>query len=131
VSDIRTKTGLRICDVGVVGVPVTDQDCALDFYVGKLGFEVLLDAPMPTGGRWIMVGLASATTALALVPATEPAPAGVETGIRLTTTDAAADHADMVTAGVDVDAVLHWPGVPAMFKFRDQDGNALEIVEAF
>jgi catechol 2,3-dioxygenase-like lactoylglutathione lyase family enzyme len=24
---------------------------------------------------------------------------------------------------------LHWPGVPAMFAFRDQDGNSHEIVE--
>ena len=130
-SETRTKAGLRIRDVGVVGVPVTDQDRALEFYVGKLGFDVRVDAPMPTGGRWIMVVLPSATTAIALVPATEHAPAGVETGIRFTTTDAEADHADMVAAGVDVDEVLHWPGVPPMFKFRDQDGNALEIVEAF
>jgi lactoylglutathione lyase len=131
VSETKTKTGLRIRDVGVVGVPVTDQDHGLEFYVGKLGFDVRVDAPMPTGGRWIMLELPSATTVVALVPATEHAPAGVETGIRFTTTDAEADHADMVAAGVDVDEVLHWPGVPAMFKFRDQDGNALEVVEAF
>jgi catechol 2,3-dioxygenase-like lactoylglutathione lyase family enzyme len=131
VSGTTTKTGLRIRDVGVVAVPVTDQDRALEFYVGKLGFDVRVDAPMPTGGRWIMLSLPSATTAIALVAATEHSPTGRELGIRFTTTDAEADHADMVAAGVDVDEVLHWPGVPPMFKFRDLDGNALEIVGAF
>jgi hypothetical protein len=30
---------------------------------------------------------------------------------------------------VDTDEVLHWPGVPAMFIFRDQDGNQLKVME--
>ena len=120
-SETKTKTGpSRARDVGVVGVPVADQDRALEFYVGKLRFEVRVDAPMPTGGCWIMLTLPSTTTVVALVAATEHAPAGVETGIRFTTTDAEADHPDMVAAGVDVDEVLQWPGVPPMFKFRDQ-----------
>ncbi|MFY9928581.1 MAG: hypothetical protein WAK82_11310 [Streptosporangiaceae bacterium] len=33
-----------------VGVPVTDQGAALDFYVGTLGFEKRLDADLG-GGR--------------------------------------------------------------------------------
>jgi predicted enzyme related to lactoylglutathione lyase len=33
-------------------------------------------------------------------------------------------------AGADVDAeILRIPGVPAMFSFRDPDGNRLYIVE--
>ena len=96
----------RIVDIGVVGVPVTDQDRALDFYVRTLGFEVRLDVPMPNGGRWIMVAPPSASTAVALVAASEGVPAGVETGIRFTTTDAAADHAAMAAGGVDVGEVL-------------------------
>jgi len=42
----------------------------LAFYVGKLGFEVQVDAPMPNGGRWVMLALPSATTAVALVKRT-------------------------------------------------------------
>jgi len=127
---MSAKTKTRIVDVGTVGVPVTDQERALDFYVGTLGFEVRVDMPMPGGGHWIMVGPPSATTTIALVAAKEGIPAGVETGIRFTTTDAEADHADLQANGVDVDEVLRWPGVPPMFAFRDRDGNGLEIVEA-
>jgi catechol 2,3-dioxygenase-like lactoylglutathione lyase family enzyme len=125
-----SKPQTRIIDVGVVGVPVTDQDLALEFYVSKLGFETRLDVPMPDGGRWIMVAPPSATTTIALVAASKAFPAGVETGIRFTTTDADAVHADIVAKGVDADEVLRWPGVPAMFAFRDQDRNGLVIIEA-
>ena len=55
---------------------------------------------------------------------------GVDTGVRFTTEDADADHAALAAAGVDVDAeVLHFPGVPPMFSFRDPDGNTLYLVE--
>jgi lactoylglutathione lyase len=122
------KRKTRINDVRTVGVPVTDQDRALAFYVGTLGFETRLDVPMADGGRWIEVAPPGATLTIALVAAREGIPAGVETGIRFVTADADADHADLRASGVDTDEVLRWPGVPAMFAFRDQDGNGLEIV---
>ena len=118
-----------IDDVRTVGVPVTDQDRALAFYVETLGFEARLDAPYAEGKRWIEVAPAGAATTIALVPAREGVPAGVETGIRLQTSDADAVNANLRARGVDADEVLRWPGAPPMFAFRDQDGNGLEIVE--
>jgi len=49
------KTGTHITAVRTVSVPVTDQDRALEFYVGKLGFEKRLEAPYGDGQRWIEV----------------------------------------------------------------------------
>jgi len=118
----------RITDVRTVGVRVADQEQALEFYVGTLGFEKRLDLPLGAGGRWIEVAPAGAGTTIALVAA-GGAPVGVETGIRLTTTDAGADHAALLSAGVDADDVLRWEGVPPMFTFRDHDGNGLVVVE--
>jgi catechol 2,3-dioxygenase-like lactoylglutathione lyase family enzyme len=121
----------QITDLRTVGVPVTDVSRALEFYVGKLGFEKRLDAPLGDGGRWIEVAPAGAATTIALVPAREEAPAGVDTGIRLTTADAEADHAALLASGVDADPeVLRWPGVPPMFSFRDQDANRLVLVQS-
>jgi lactoylglutathione lyase len=51
-------------------------------------------------------------------------------GIRFTTDDADSAHAQLTAAGVDVDDILRWPGVPAMFAFRDPDGNAFSITES-
>lgn len=121
----------NIGDVLTIGVPVSDQDQALSFYLDRLGFEKRRDVPVPQfGGRWIEVAPADATVTIALVPAREEAPAGVQTGIRLKTGDATAVHAELQSRGVEVGELLRWPGVPAMFSLRDQDGNRLEIVEA-
>ncbi|HEV3368430.1 MAG TPA: VOC family protein [Acidimicrobiales bacterium] len=125
----KTETKIRITDVRTVGVAVTKQDRALEFYVDRLGFEKRLDVPMGQGARWIEVAPPGATTSIALIPAHDGVPAGVETGVRFTTEDADADHAELRSRGVDADEILRWEGVPAMFAFRDQDGNGLEIVE--
>jgi lactoylglutathione lyase len=120
-----------IGDVLTIGVPVSDQDRALQFYLDRLGFEKRRDVPVPQfGGRWIEVAPAGATVTLALVPAQEGIPAGVQTGIRLKTSDASAVHAELRSRGVEVGELLRWPGVPPMFVLHDQDGNGLEIVEA-
>ena len=119
----------KIIDLRTVGVPVTDQDRALAFYVDVLGLEKRLDVPMGSGRRWIEVAPAGASTSIALVAAHDGVPAGVETGIRLTALHVDANHAALRERGVDADDVLRWEGVPPMFAFRDQDGNGLEIVE--
>ena len=113
----------RVTGVGTVGVPVTDQDRALDFYVGRLGFEKRRDIPFGAE-RWIEVAPPGSPTTIALVPA------GVPGGIRLATEDADGDHADLRAHGVDVDPeVLRMPDAPPMFGLRDPDGNSLILVE--
>ena len=112
-----------IARIGTVIVPVADQDAALGFYRDTLGFEVRIDAPFP-GGRWLEVAPPGAATSLALVPGD-----GLE--VSFATTDAAADHAALLAAGVDADAELirMGEGVPPMFTFRDPDGNRFRVVE--
>lgn len=129
---MNEETGIRITRLWTVGVPVTDQERALAFYVGKLGFEKRMDAGFGQGQRWIEVAPPGGTTTIALVPTREGVPAGVETGIRLATEDAAADHAALHARGVDADAEIMRMGqdVPPMFYIRDPDGNRLVIVEA-
>jgi catechol 2,3-dioxygenase-like lactoylglutathione lyase family enzyme len=121
----------RITDIHTVGVPVTDQDRALEFYVDKLGFEKRMDAPFAEGQRWIEVAPPGAATTVALVNTREGVPTGVETGIRLVTEDAEADHAELLARGVDADREIMRMGdyVPPMFYVRDPDGNRLVIVE--
>jgi len=129
-QDAASRGAVQVTGVATVGVPVTDPDRAVEFYVGVLGLEKRLDVPTPGGGRWIVVAPPGTSgTTLALVAAHDGVPAGVETGIRLTTPDADAAHAQLLSQDVEAGEVLRWPGVPAMFAFRDQDGNRLELVE--
>ncbi|WP_219417177.1 VOC family protein [Pseudonocardia nigra] len=126
--DVTTRT--CIADIRTVAVPVRDQDRALEFYVGTLGFETRLDGPFGAG-RWVEVAPPRSTTSVALTAAADGAAVGVDTGIRFTTTDAGADHAYLRSHGVDTDPeVLRMPHVPPMFTFRDVDGNNLVIVES-
>ena len=121
---------IQVQEIHTVGIPVTDQDRALAFYTAVLGFTTRLDVPIGPGRRWIMVGAPQGTATIALVAASPEVPAGVETGIRLTSKDVDADNEALRAAGVDAGDVLRWPGVPPMFAFRDPDGNGLEIIEA-
>jgi catechol 2,3-dioxygenase-like lactoylglutathione lyase family enzyme len=124
------QTNPRITGVYTVGIPVTDQDRAVAFYVDSLRLDKRLDVPLKQfGGRWIEVAPPSAPVTLALVPERDGVPSGVETGIRLTTPDADAVHADLQSRGVEVGEMLRWPNTPAMFEVHDPDGNRLEIVE--
>jgi catechol 2,3-dioxygenase-like lactoylglutathione lyase family enzyme len=125
-----SDTALRLTRVHTVAVPVSDQDRALDFYGGTLGFEVRRDATFGAGNRWIEVAPAGAETTVALPPAHPGAKPGVDTGLRLATPDAPAAHAALSAAGVDIDDVLDFPGAPPMFFLRDPDGNTLVIVES-
>jgi lactoylglutathione lyase len=116
--------------VRTVGIPVSDQDRAVAFYTDALGLQLRIDVPIPQfGGRWIEVAPPGAATTVALVPARDGLPAGVPTGVRFTTRDAAASHTALTGRGVEVGEVLRWPGVPPMFEAHDPDGNGFEIVE--
>jgi catechol 2,3-dioxygenase-like lactoylglutathione lyase family enzyme len=119
----------RITRVGTVIIPVSDQERALEFYVGTLGFEKRLDVPFGPGGRWIEVAPPGASTTIALVPQRPDGQSGIE--VSLATAAAESDHASLLTRGVDADAELIRAGenVPPMFTFRDPDGNRFRMVE--
>ncbi len=125
-------TKLNLSQVGRVCVTVADTDRAIEFYVGKLGFEKVIDVPMDETSRWVEVALAGTPTTIALAPPPQgTAAGGSQTGICLDTTDVDADHAALKAAGVDVDdEVSRWGDpVPPLFWLRDPDGNSLMVVE--
>ena len=122
----------QITKVGRVMVPVGDQDAAIAFYTGKLGFSLVADVPFGDGDRWVEVAPSSGGTSIALVPPRGEYQAGRMTGVALESPDPRADHAELTANGVDVDAELMGGdgAVPLLFFFRDQDGNQLMIGEA-
>ncbi len=116
----------HITGVRTVSIPVDDQDDALRFYTG-LGFAVLRDVPTPNG-RWIELAPGRANVILTLEPARPDVRRGA-IGVRFTSDDVDGAHAAMAAEGIDVDDIMRWPGVPAMFAFRDPDGNAFSVTE--
>jgi catechol 2,3-dioxygenase-like lactoylglutathione lyase family enzyme len=143
-----TENPTRISQVGTVFVPVADQDRALEFYLGKLGFEKRSDFPYGEDSRWVEVAPPGSAIAIALVPPSEGGtPGGDKTHCALSTEDIETDHATLRARGVEVDPEVARDGrarhllfdadrdmanatVPPMFFFRDVDGNRFLIVEA-
>ncbi|HEY1987270.1 MAG TPA: VOC family protein [Terracidiphilus sp.] len=52
--------------VKFVGIPVKDQDVALQFYTESLGLKVITDQPFTPKQRWIELMIPGADTGLAL-----------------------------------------------------------------
>ena len=128
----KLASKLNLTQVGRVCVTVADTDRAIDFYVGTLGFEKVVDVPMGPDMRWVEVAVAGTPTTIALAPPPQGQDAGgSQTGICLDTSDVDADHAALSAAGVDVDEdVTRYGGnVPPMFWLRDPDGNSLIVVQ--
>src|SRR6476619_1249345 len=97
-----TKT--HITGVRAVSVPVADQETALRFYVGTLGFTKLRDNPTPGGGRWIELAAGDESVSITLEPA-DPGIARGAIGIRFSTTDIEAAQVALLGAGVDTDEI--------------------------
>ena len=83
---------MKLTNIGTVAVPTADQDRAIAFYVDVLGLSVRVDAPFGNGQRWVEVAAGDAETTIALPPSLPNTPTGIDTGIRLRTADAEADH---------------------------------------
>src|SRR5512142_3342000 len=95
-----------ITDIGTVGIPVSDQDKALEFFTGTLGFEKRLDLRAGEGLRWVTVAAPDAAVSVALICTaaagktgtagkTGGAAVGQDTGIRFMVPDAEAEHTAM------------------------------------
>jgi lactoylglutathione lyase len=118
-------TSTHITGIRTVSIPVDSQDAALRFYVETLGFTLFRDAPTPNG-RWIELAPGNDSVIVTLERAASKVTRGA-IGIRFFTDDIDEAHFALIDAAVDVDDILRWPGVPAMFAFRDPDGNAFSI----
>jgi predicted enzyme related to lactoylglutathione lyase len=121
-----------ISKVANVIIPAADQDKVIAFYTDVLGLEKRVDLPFGDGNRWVEVAPAGAETPIAICPpGPSTVPGGKDTGISLATGDLEGLHARLKEQGADVDTdISRFPGVPALFWFRDPEGNTLMAVEA-
>ena len=118
-----------LTSVHTVAIPVSDQDRSKQVFE-RLGLTTTMDTELQPGFRWIELALNEGGTTLALVTAGDALPAGIDTGIRLTTGDARAAHEAVQALGLDAGELLDWETAPLMFSFRDPDGNRFYVSEA-
>ena len=115
-----------VSGVAVVSVPVSDQERARDFYVEKLGFEVVEDRVLGDQ-RWVQVRPPGAPTSLTLVTWFPSMPAGSLKGLVLETEDVQAACAALRGRGVQL---AHEPKQEFWGTYTvldDPDGNGLVL----
>jgi catechol 2,3-dioxygenase-like lactoylglutathione lyase family enzyme len=124
--------------IKLTSVTVDDQEKALQFYTGPLGFVKKMDVPMGGEHRWLTV-ISSETPDIELLlepnafpPAKEYQKALVAAGIPATlffVDDIAAEHQRLTAAGV----VFRTPPTPAgpvtIAIFDDTCGNLIQLVQ--
>ncbi len=120
--------GMTITHVQFLTLPVADHARARDFYVGKLGFEALVDRRTPEGGHFVMVAPKGAKTGVVLTDQQVTGTGGGPQHFQLQTTDLDADVAALRAAGVEVAEPAERPWGRAT-SFTDLDGHTLGLLE--
>jgi predicted enzyme related to lactoylglutathione lyase len=110
------------------GIPVADQDRALEFYRDKLGFKIATDQPMGPGQRWIEMRIGSAETRVVLFtpPGHEDRVGGFFNG-SFVCDNVQKTYEELTAKGVEfVQAPKTEPwGTSAIFK--DSEGNQIVL----
>jgi len=115
-----------------VTILVRDQDRSLRFYLDQLGFNLVVDARMESGDRWVAVAPPDGTAILALVA---PKPGSEEykfigrsTDIIFVTEDVTAKYQEWSERGVSFHhppQTPRWGGIYT--RFEDLDGNSFGL----
>ena len=105
-----------------VSVPTRDQDRALAFWTGKMGFNVATDQPMGTQ-RWIELSIPGAQTGIVLfTPEGQEDRIGTFFNGSFQCDDVDYSYRQLSERGVDIDPPEKQPW-GAFCRFRDPDGN--------
>jgi len=123
--------------LGAVTLVVSDYDKAIDFYVGKLGFDLVQDTPMSDTKRWVLVAPPGSREArLLLAKADSPEQKtriGNQTGGRvflfLHTDDFHGDCEAMRARGVRFLEEPRFEAYGTVAVFSDPYGNKWDLIQ--
>ena len=114
----------------LVGIPVRDQDRAVDFYVNTLGFTLATDQPMGKGQRWVEVRAPKCNTCISLfTPPGHEARIGTFTGISWECDDIEKTHRELVAKGVQFAKPPEKQPWGTMAILKDSEGNEMVLSE--
>jgi catechol 2,3-dioxygenase-like lactoylglutathione lyase family enzyme len=107
-----------------VGVPVGDQQRALEFYTEKLGFRIITDQPFDGKQRWIELGVGRSGTGITLfTPSGHENRIGTFTGISFLADDVKETCRELAAKGVVFVQEPREEAWGTSAIFADPDGN--------
>lgn len=123
--------------IAAVTLVVPDYDAGIEFYVGRIGFDLIEDTPLSDDKRWVLVAPPGSTeTRLLLAKAAnenQEEAIGNQTGGRvaflLETYDFDTDYSLMERAGVDFVEKPREEIYGKVVVFRDPFGNKWDLIE--
>lgn len=111
-----------------IGIPVGDQDRALAFYTGTLGFRILTDQEFSPTQRWIELSIPGAETGVALfTPQGQEDRIGTFVNTSWEVDSVEKTYEELLAKGVEFTAPpvkQHW-GTSVLMK--DSEGNTLVL----
>ena len=114
-----------------IGIPVSDQQRALEFYTGALGFRVVTDQPFDDTQRWIELGIGRSTTGITLfTPAGQENRIGTFTGVSFVADDVKATYHELTAKGVQFVQEPQEADWGTAAVFADPDGNQFVLSSA-
>lgn len=123
-------------ELSLVSLLVRDYDEAIDFYVDRLGFELVEDSDLGDGKRWVVVRSVGGKAALLLARANnaeQRACVGKQAGGRvflfLTTDDWDREYARLVEQGVEFTEEPRDEEYGRVAVFLDLYGNRCDLIE--
>ena len=124
--------------IGQITILVEEYDVGIDFFVNRLGFDLVEDTAMGGDKRWVVVAPpGDRSTAVLLARASDETQrahvgfqAGGRVGFFMHTDDFEADHSRLTANGVNfLEAPRHEPyGTVAVFE--DCSGNQWDLIQA-
>ncbi|PWT83068.1 MAG: glyoxalase [Acidobacteria bacterium] len=109
-------------------IPVRDQDRALEFYVGTLGFALLTDQPMGPGQRWVELRPPKGETGIALfTPPGHEDRIGTFTGMSLECDDVQKTYEELRGKGVEFAKPPKTEPWGVMAILKDSEGNQIVL----
>jgi len=126
----KQSYAMSIINVKSFSIPVSNQDHAEQFYVGKLGFEFKKDKLIDPERRWVEVGPKRATDSVTLVTWFRSISTDSAIGVVLETNDIDKEFVRLKKKGITFNSPIQSKRHKRFVSFKDPDGNELILQQA-
>ncbi|HLG80423.1 MAG TPA: VOC family protein [Bradyrhizobium sp.] len=111
-----------------LGIPVRDQDRALQFYTEKLGFRILTDQEFSPTQRWIELSIPGAETGVALfTPEGHEDRIGTHVNTSWEVDNIDRTYGELSARGVEFSGPPQKQPWGSFLKMRDSEGNQIVL----